>query len=69
MMTRLKPKRGEIWLLRFPFTDLSSSKVRPALIIATYEEDSIVLGIFSRVPHPTTFSRGSTSILLKEDLI
>jgi len=50
MMTRLKPKRMEIWLLRFHFTDLSSSKVRPALIVATYEEDSIVLGIFSRVP-------------------
>ena len=50
MMTPVKPKRRDIWLLRFPFTDLSSSKVRPALIITTYGEDSIVLGIFSRVP-------------------
>lgn len=45
-----KPKRGEVWLVRFPFTDLSSTKVRPALVIATHGEDAIVLGIFSRIP-------------------
>ena len=44
------PKRGDIWLLRFPFTDLSSSKVRPAIIISMHGEDLIVLGIFSRLP-------------------
>jgi len=45
-----KPKRGEIWLVRFPFTDLSSAKLRPALAWANHEEDVIVLGIFSRLP-------------------
>lgn len=44
------PKPGEVWLLRFPFTDLTSGKLRPALIWAVHGEDVIVLGIFSRVP-------------------
>lgn len=39
-----------MWLVRFPFTDLTSSKVRPALIVAIHKDDVIVLGIFSRVP-------------------
>jgi mRNA interferase MazF len=45
-----KPRRGEVWLVRFPFTDLTSSKVRPALIVAIHKDDVIVLGIFSRTP-------------------
>jgi len=44
-----KPKHGEVWLLRFPFSDLISTKLRPALIWATHGEDVIVLGIFSRL--------------------
>ena len=38
----LKPKRGEIWLVRFPFTDLVSTKLRPALVWATHGTDIIV---------------------------
>jgi mRNA interferase MazF len=49
----LKPKRGEIWLVRFPFTDLVSTKLRPALVWATYGEDVIVIGIFSQIPSGT----------------
>lgn len=45
-----KPKRGEIWLVRFPFTDLTTTKLRPALVLAVHGEDIIALGIFSRVP-------------------
>jgi len=43
-------KRGDIVLVRFPFTDLSSTKVRPALVISSFKEDYIIIGIFSRQP-------------------
>jgi mRNA interferase MazF len=46
----LKPKPGEVWLVRFPFTDLASTKLRPALVIAAHGQDVIVVGIFSRNP-------------------
>ena len=49
----VKPRRGEVWLVRFPFTDLTSTKLRPALVWAVHGEDIIVLGIFSRVPART----------------
>jgi mRNA interferase MazF len=45
-----QPKRGEVWLVRFPFTDLTSTKLRPALVLAVHGEDIIVMGIFSRMP-------------------
>lgn len=48
MMARAR--RGEVWLVRFPFSDLTSTKVRPSLVIAGHGEDIIVLGIFSRIP-------------------
>jgi len=48
-----KPKRGELWLVRFPFTDLTSTKLRPAFVVAVHREDAIVVGIFSRVPAGT----------------
>ena len=43
-------RRGDIILVQFPFTDLSSSKPRPALVISQHEDDLIILGIFSRIP-------------------
>lgn len=78
------PKRGEVWLVRFPFTDLSSTKLRPALVWVVHGEDAIVMGIFSRVPagalrktwvrieagHPTFSQTGlkKTSLLKAEKI-
>ncbi len=41
---------GDIVLVRFLFTNLSSSKVRPSLVISAWGDDVIVVGIFSRIP-------------------
>jgi mRNA interferase MazF len=46
----MKPKPGEIWLVNFPFTNLLDSKLRPALVIANHGNDTIILGIFSKIP-------------------
>ena len=48
--SQMRANRGEIWLVRFPFTDLSTAKVRPAVVWAVFGEDAIVVGVFSRVP-------------------
>ncbi len=45
-----KPQPGEIWLVRFPFSDLTSAKLRPALILAIHREEVIIVGIFSKIP-------------------
>ena len=41
---------GEIVLITFPFTNLTDSKIRPALVISEKKEDIIVIGIFSKIP-------------------
>ncbi len=41
---------GEIILISFPFTNLTDSKIRPALVINEKKEDIIVIGIFSKIP-------------------
>ncbi|MFM6183581.1 MAG: type II toxin-antitoxin system PemK/MazF family toxin [Dolichospermum sp.] len=46
----MKPNIHEIWLVSFPFSDLSSNKLRPALVIAIHREEVIILGIFSKIP-------------------
>ena len=42
--------KGKIVLVHFPFTDLSATKLRPALVIHAGTEDVIVAFISSRVP-------------------
>jgi len=43
-------QRGEVVLVRFPFTDFRATKLRPAVVLAVHGEDVIVAGIFSTVP-------------------
>ena len=50
MTSQARVERGEVWLARFPFTDLSSTKVRPVVVLAVFGEDVVVVGVFSRVP-------------------
>jgi len=54
--------RGEVVLVRFPFTNLQTTKLRPAVILALHGEDVIVVDIFSTVP---TF-RKDTWLLLEQ---
>lgn len=42
--------KGKIVLVHFPFTDLSDTKLRPALVIHENDEDVVVAFISSRVP-------------------
>lgn len=44
------PNPNEIWLVRFPFSDLTTTKIRPALVLTVHREEFIILGIFSRIP-------------------
>ncbi len=41
--------KGKIVLIPFPFTDLTSSKLRPALVLHEGEKDVVVAFISSRV--------------------
>ena len=59
------PQPKEIWLVKFPFSDLSSTKLRPALILAVHREEVIIIGIFSKIP---AGNLRNTWILVKDDL-
>lgn len=64
IFTMSNPEPGEIWLVRFLFTDLVSAKVRPALVWARYRQDAIILGIFSKLP---TGTRPETGVLIADN--
>lgn len=55
-------KRGDIVLVPFPFTDLTSSKVRPALIVsANPQADDVIITFISSA---VTKELGKTDFLL-----
>lgn len=53
-------KTGDLVLVPFPFTDLSSNKIRPALVVAHYQEDVVLLFITSH--HKKMFFEHSLKI-------
>jgi mRNA interferase MazF len=46
----MRIKSGTVVLVNFPFTDLQSSKVRPAIAFTQKGDDVMIVGIFSKVP-------------------
>ncbi|WP_321421966.1 type II toxin-antitoxin system PemK/MazF family toxin [uncultured Methanobacterium sp.] len=54
--------KGKIVLLPFPFTDLTASKLRPALVIYEGERDIIVSFISSKIPQVPL----ETSVILEK---
>ena len=75
--------KSKVVLVHFPFTDLSGSKLRPALVLHEGEQDVIVAFISSKIPsslqesdllittdHPAFRSTGlKTSSVIKFDKI
>ena len=62
MPTTAQP--GDIVLVRFPFTDLTTTKVRPAVVLATHGDDVTIVGVFSSVPQPV---RSTWLVISDED--
>ena len=45
------PSKGSVVLLRFPFSDLSQSKLRPAVVLASADRDDWILCQLTSKPY------------------
>jgi len=65
--------KGEIILITFPFTDLSGSKLRPALVLAADKEDVTVAFITTNLQHfnntDMLLRKSSINCLKKDSLV
>ncbi len=50
MATSSRP--GDIVLVRFPFTDLRTTKLCPAVVLAPHGDDVTIVGVFSSLTQP-----------------
>ncbi|MBL8017806.1 MAG: type II toxin-antitoxin system PemK/MazF family toxin [Ignavibacteria bacterium] len=57
-------KKGEIVLVKFPFTDLSGSKLRPAMVLAEREQDVLAAFITTNMN-----KQNSDEILLEANAV
>ena len=48
------PKRGDVVLIPFPFTDLSGQKIRPAVILSAYNKEVDIIVVFITSKHKST---------------
>ncbi|MGM0578962.1 MAG: type II toxin-antitoxin system PemK/MazF family toxin [Myxococcota bacterium] len=46
-----EPRAGSVVLIRFPFSDLSRAKLRPALVLARIDHGDLVLAQITRNPY------------------
>lgn len=44
----MKIKKGDIVLIPFPFSDLSSQKIRPSIVVSTHQDDCICVFITTK---------------------
>ena len=63
MPSTTRYKRGDIVLVLFPFTDLSSAKRRPALVVSpdafnAFMQDVVLAAITSRIPDGSAIAIG-----------
>ncbi len=55
--------KGKIVLIPFPFTDLTATKLRPALVLLEGQRDCVVAFISSKIPPELS----STDVLISEE--
>ena len=51
-----KSLKGVVVTIRFPFSDLTGSKKRPALIVADWGSDDVILAQITSVAHKDNYT-------------